>query len=34
MTNNVVLIGRLVRDVDLRQTSTGKMMTYFYISSK
>ena len=32
MTNNVVLIGRLVRDVDLRQTSTGKMMTYFTLA--
>ena len=32
MTNNVVLIGRLVRDVDLRQTSTGKMMTYFILA--
>ena len=29
MINNVVLAGRLVRDVDLRQTSTGKEMTYF-----
>ena len=32
MTNNVVLIGRLVRDVDLRQTSTGKEMTYFTLA--
>ena len=32
MTNNVVLIVRLVRDVDLRQTSTGKMMTYFTLA--
>ena len=32
MINNVVLIGRLVRDVDLRQTSTGKMMTYFTLA--
>lgn len=32
MINNVVLIGRLVRDVDLRQTSTGKEMTYFTLA--
>lgn len=32
MINNVVLAGRLVRDVDLRQTSTGKGMTYFTLA--
>lgn len=32
MINNVVLAGRLVRDVDLRQTSTGKEMTYFTLA--
>ena len=32
MTNNVVLVGRLVRNVELRQTSTGKEMTYFTLA--
>lgn len=32
MVNNVVLVGRLVRDVNLRQTSTGKVMTYFTLA--
>ena len=32
MINNVILAGRLVRDVELRQTSTGKEMTYFTLA--
>lgn len=32
MINNVVLAGRLVRNIELRQTSTGKEMTYFTLA--
>lgn len=32
MTNNVVLVGRLTKNVELRQTSTGKEMTYFTLA--
>lgn len=32
MINNVSLTGRLTRDIDLRQTSTGKSMTYFTLA--
>lgn len=32
MVNNVVLIGRLTKNIDLRQTSTGKAMTYFTLA--
>ena len=32
MINNVVLAGRLVRNIELRQTSTGKEMTYFILA--
>lgn len=32
MINNVVLAGRLVRNIELRRTSTGKEMTYFTLA--
>lgn len=32
MINNVVLTGRLTKNIDLRQTSTGKVMTYFTLA--
>ena len=32
MINSVSLTGRLTRDIDLRQTSTGKSMTYFTLA--
>ena len=32
MINNVVLAGRLVRNIELRQTSTGKEITYFTLA--
>lgn len=32
MINNVVLAGRLVRNIELRQTSTGMEMTYFTLA--
>ena len=32
MTNNVVLIGRLVRDIDLKQTNNGKVATNFTLA--
>ena len=32
MINNVVLAGILVRNIELRQTSTGKEMTYFTLA--
>ena len=32
MINNAVLAGTLVRDVELRRTSTGKEMTYFTLA--
>ena len=32
MTNNVVLIGRLVRNIDLKQTNSGKAATNFTLA--
>lgn len=32
MINSVILTGRLTKNIDLRQTSTGKAMTYFTLA--
>ena len=32
MINNVILTGRLTKNLELRQTSTGKSMTYFNLA--
>ena len=32
MINSVILTGRLTKNIDLRQTSTGKTMTYFTLA--
>lgn len=32
MINNVILTGRLTKNIELRQTSTGKAMTYFTLA--
>lgn len=32
MVNSVILIGRLTKNLELRQTSTGKSMTYFNLA--
>ena len=32
MINSVILTGRLTKNIDLRQTSTGKVMTYFTLA--
>ena len=32
MVNSVILTGRLTKNIDLRQTSTGKAMTYFTLA--
>ena len=32
MVNNVILTGRLTKNLELRQTSTGKSMTYFNLA--
>lgn len=32
MINSVILIGRLTKNINLRQTSTGKAMTYFTLA--
>ena len=32
MINNVILTGRLTKNLELRQTSTGKSMTYFTLA--
>lgn len=32
MINNVILTGRLTKNLELRQTSTGKAMTYFTLA--
>lgn len=32
MINNVSLTGRLTKNLELRQTSTGKVMTYFTLA--
>ena len=32
MVNSVILIGRLTNNLELRQTSTGKSMTYFTLA--
>lgn len=32
MINNVILTGRLTKNIDLRQTSAGKAMTYFTLA--
>ena len=32
MINSVILAGRLTKNIDLRQTSTGKAMTYFTLA--
>ena len=32
MINSVILTGRLTKNIDLRQTSAGKAMTYFTLA--